>query len=131
MPRASRSSATLPFTELGQHLLGGRHGGFRRCRAHVGDRLRFGLRDLGLGHLGAARDELFHLGLRFGRDPLGLGLGALDDRGRLFVGLALLALYSASSFCASSFSRRASSSSAWTRLPRSSSALISIFGTPT
>ena len=33
-------------------------------------------RDLGLGHLGAAGDELFHLGLGLGGDPLGLGLGA-------------------------------------------------------
>ena len=92
MPRAIRSSATLPFTDSVRIFSAAADGGFGGGGAHVGDRLRFGLRDLGLGHLGAARDELFHLGLGFGGDPLGLGLGALDDAGGLGLGLALLAL---------------------------------------
>src|SRR5213080_4864486 len=48
---------------------------FRSRGAHIGYSLGFSLRDLHLGHRGAARDKLFHLGLRFGSDPLGLGLG--------------------------------------------------------
>ena len=90
MPRAIRSSATLPFTS-GEDLLGGRDSGLGRRGTHVGHRLRLGLRDLGLGHLGAARDELFHLGLGLGGDALGLGLGARDDACGLGLGLLLLA----------------------------------------
>ena len=82
MPRAIRSSATLPLTVSVRIFSAAADGGVGGGGAHVGDRLRLGLRDLGLGHLGAARDELFHLGLGFRGDPLGLGLGALDDARR-------------------------------------------------
>src|ERR1700709_265336 len=53
--------------------------GVGRRRADVGDCLGFGQRDLALGGLGPPRDEVFHLGLGFGRDAFGLGLGIGDD----------------------------------------------------
>ena len=79
MPCVSRASAVWPFTVCGQHPCRSRHGGVGCGCAYVGDRLCFGLRDLGLGHLGAAGDEVFHPRLGFGGDALGFGLGAGDD----------------------------------------------------
>ena len=130
MPLAIRSSATLPLTRVGQDRLGGGDGGFGGGGTHVGDRLRLGLGDLGFGHLGAARDEFLHLGLGLGGDALGLGPGAGDDRLRLVLGLRCLRWYCASRACASSLSRRASSSSALMRSPAPSSAFIMILCTP-
>jgi len=74
----------------------------------VGERLRFGERDLALRRSCAADDEIFHLGLGFRRDPPGFGPGVGDD----FLGLALRAgapwpCIPASSLAASSFRRRA------------------------
>ena len=92
MPCATRSSADLALGGLAEDLLGGGDGGFRRGGAHVGDGLRLGLGDLGLGHLGAAGDEFLDLGLGLGGEALGLGAGAGDDRLGLALGLAALAL---------------------------------------
>src|ERR1700681_3867347 len=77
---------------LGQQLVGdlalhrlrqdggsGSDGGVGRGGAHIGQRLGFGQRDLVLGGLGAPRDKIFHLGLGFGCDPLGVGPRASDD----------------------------------------------------
>src|SRR5215813_5364574 len=47
--------------------------------ADVGKRLRFGERDLAFGGLGAARDEVFHLGLGLGGDSLGFRPCVCDD----------------------------------------------------
>src|SRR5207302_9804053 len=83
---------------LGEQVVGDRaldrprqdgRGGFDRRvgggGTDVGQRLGFGKRDLALGGLGAAGDEVFHLGFGFGRDAFGFGLGIGDD----FLGLAL------------------------------------------
>src|SRR5207249_234436 len=51
----------------------------------VGQRLGLGEGDLALGGLGAAGDEVFHLGLGLDRDAFGFGPGIGDD----FLGLAL------------------------------------------
>ena len=88
MPLAINSPARLAFGFLAQHFGGGGDGGFGGGAAHVGGGLRFGLGDLDLGHLGAARDEFLDLGLGFDGEPLGLGLGAGDDLLRLALGLA-------------------------------------------
>src|SRR6201996_5324074 len=53
--------------------------GIGRRRTDIGDRLGFGQRNLAFRGLGAAGDEIFHLGLGLGRDALGLGLRAVDD----------------------------------------------------
>ena len=50
---------------LGKHLLRGRDSGVGGGGTHVGNRLRFGLGNLGLRHLGPARDEFFGLGCGF------------------------------------------------------------------
>ena len=92
MPRASKSSATLPLAAVGENLLGCRDGGIGCGGAHIGHRLGFGLDDLVLGHLGAAGDEIFHPGLGLGGKALGFGLGAGDDRFGLFFSLAAFAL---------------------------------------
>src|SRR5262245_10478670 len=68
----------------GDRDLGGR-------RAHVGERLSFGLSDFAFRHLGAPHDELFDLGLGLDGEPLGLCLGAGDDRLRFMLGFLLLA----------------------------------------
>src|SRR6202790_3850186 len=77
---------------LGQQLVGdlalhrlrqdggsGSDGGVGRGGADIGQRLGFGQRDLVLGGLGAPRDKVFHLGLGFGCDPLGVGPCVGDD----------------------------------------------------
>ena len=80
MPLAINSPASGPLACCARIRLGGGDRGVGRGGAHVGERLRLGLGDLGLGHLGAAGDEFLDLGLGFGGKPLGLGLGAGDDR---------------------------------------------------
>jgi hypothetical protein len=50
------------------------------------------LRDLGLRHLGAAGDELLHLGLGLCQHALGLGIRAGQDVGGFAFRIALLAL---------------------------------------
>jgi len=90
---------------LGQQIVGdpalhrlrqdGGSGGYRgigRRRTDVGDRLGLGQRDLALGSLGPPRDEVFQLGLGFGRDALGLRLGAVDDVPRLALGAGVTGL---------------------------------------
>ena len=92
MPLTMRSSATLPLTVWVKIRLGGGNGGLCGGRAHVGERLRFGLRDLAFGHLRVPLDELLDLRFCLGGKPLGLGLGAGDDRLRLVFGFLQLAL---------------------------------------
>ena len=84
-----------------QHLFGRADGCLGRGATHLGERLLLGLGDLGLRHLGAARDKVLELGMRLGGEPLGIGLGAFDNRGGLFLGIRGLRLYSASRACAS------------------------------
>ena len=76
----------------GEDLLGGGDRGIGRGGAHVGERLRLGLGDLRLRHLGAARDEIFHPRLGLGGETFGFGLGAGDDGFGLALGLTPLAL---------------------------------------
>src|SRR5581483_5806560 len=77
---------------LGQEVVGDRalhrlrqDGGSRRDRgigsgsAHIGERLRFGERNLVLGSLGPPGHEIFHLGLGLGCDALGIHLRRGDD----------------------------------------------------
>src|SRR3954454_4542991 len=52
----------LALDARGEHLLSGRDGGVSGCGTNVGDRLCFGLGDLGLGHFRPPRDEF--LGFR-------------------------------------------------------------------
>src|SRR6478672_3845081 len=72
------------FYRLRQDRRRRRHRGIGGSGTDVSERLRFGERDLALGGLGAAGDEVFHLGLGLGRDALGFGLGVSND----FLGLA-------------------------------------------
>src|SRR5262249_31970765 len=60
-------------------------------RAHVGQRLSFGLSDFAFRHLGTPHDEFFDLGLGLGGKPLCLCLGAGNDLLRLVLGFLLLA----------------------------------------
>src|SRR5205823_45912 len=69
-----------------------RHRGIGGCRTNVGDRLRFGECDFALGGLGAAGDEIFHLGLGLGRDALGFDFGVGDDLLGLALGAGTLGL---------------------------------------
>ena len=91
MPLAINSPASAPLAFLGEDTFGRGDSGVGCGAAHVGGRLRLGLGDLDLGHLGAARNEFLDLGLGFGGKPLGLGLGAGDDLLRLALGFAALA----------------------------------------
>src|SRR6185295_17523683 len=75
------------FDRFRQDGRGGFDRGVGGGGADIGQRLGFGERDLALGGLGAAGDEVFHLGLGLGRDALGFGPGVGDD----FLGLALRA----------------------------------------
>ena len=79
MPLASRSSARGALHRLRQDGGGGRHRGVGGGGADVGQRLGLGERDLALGGLGAAGDEILHLGLGLGGDALGVGLRRGDD----------------------------------------------------
>src|SRR5712691_7131437 len=108
-PRSGSSSASIQLAlevrdALGNEVVGdlvldgasedrlrGGNGGLGGGRAHVGEGLSLGLRDLAFRHLGAAPDEFLDLGLGFGREPLGLGLGAGHARLRLLLGFVLLA----------------------------------------
>ena len=72
---------------LAQDLLGGADGGIGSRGADVGGGLGFGLRDLLLGHPGAAGDEVGELGLGLLREALGLDAGSADDLVRLGLGL--------------------------------------------
>ena len=76
----------LALHRLRQDNGGRAHRGIGRRRTDVGDRLGLGQRDLALGGLGPPRDEVFQLGLGFGRDALGLRLGTVDDVPRLALG---------------------------------------------
>src|SRR5208282_1890773 len=76
----------------GQNLLGCGHRSIGRGGAYVGERLGFGLDDLGLRHLGPPGDEIFHFALGLGGETFGLDLGAGNDGRRLGFGLAALAL---------------------------------------
>src|SRR5712691_9776785 len=82
----------LAFDTLRQDFSGGGDGRFGGGGADIGYGLRFGLANFRLGHLGAARDELFHLGSGFDRESLSFGLGAGDDVGGFTLGVALFAL---------------------------------------
>ena len=73
MPLAISSPASAPLASCGEDFLGGGDRGVGRGGAHVGGRLRLGLRDLGLRHLGAAGDEFLDLGLGLGGHALGFG----------------------------------------------------------
>ena len=87
MPLAIRLSAVEPWVDCTRIFSAAVDGGFGGGGTHVGERLGLGLRDLGLRHLGAARDELLDLALRLGGETLGLGPRALDDRHRFLLGL--------------------------------------------
>src|SRR5258708_1497205 len=54
----------------GEDRLGGGNGGVRGGGAHIGQRLRFGLSNLALRHLGAPCDKVFDLGRGFRSQPL-------------------------------------------------------------
>src|ERR1700751_4263769 len=97
---------------LGQQVFGGRtlhrlrqDGGGGRdrriggSRPHIGECLGFRKRDLVLGGLGAPRDKVLHLGLGFGRDPLGLRLRRSDDVRRLALRSGATRLVFGEQFC--------------------------------
>ncbi len=63
----------------GEDFLGGSDGGLCGGTTHVGGGLRFGLGDLGFGHLGAAGDKIFNLCLGLEGKPFGFGLGTGND----------------------------------------------------
>src|ERR1700727_1871848 len=70
--------------DLSLHRLRQDGGGCGHCGiggggADIGKRLSFGERDLALGGLGAAGDKVFHLGLGFGSDALGVDLRRRND----------------------------------------------------
>ena len=75
MPLAKRSSATWPLTDCDRMVEAAATAALAAAAADIGKRLSFGQRDLALGGLGAAGDKVFHLGLGFGSDALGIGLG--------------------------------------------------------
>src|SRR5260370_18761873 len=72
-----------------EDLLRRRDGGIGGGGAHVGERLRLGLGDLGLGDGGAPRDQLFHPRMHLVGDALGFGLRAADDGLGLALGILL------------------------------------------
>src|SRR5690606_24646009 len=79
------------FTGLAGHLaaqdaLGGLGGSLRSRGANLGLGLALGLRDLLLGGLGAAGDEVSQLHFGFRREALGLLIGGGDDLGGLGLG---------------------------------------------
>ena len=92
MPWASRSSATLPLAAAARIFSAAATAVSAAADADVGQRLRFGLGDLGLRHLGPPHDELFHPRLGLGGKTLGFGLGAGDNGRGLTFGLTRLAL---------------------------------------
>src|SRR6266567_3806203 len=69
----------LALGGLPEDLLRRRNGGIGGGGAHVGERLRLGLGDLGLGDRGAPRDQLFQPRMRLVGDALGFGLRIADD----------------------------------------------------
>src|SRR5262245_47391820 len=82
-----------------ENLLRGGNGGFGRRAANFGGGLRFGLRDLGFGHLCASRDKVLDPGLGFGGHSLGLGFRAGDDVLRLAFGGVAFALIFGQKLC--------------------------------
>jgi hypothetical protein len=76
----------------GENLLGGSHCGIGRRGTHVVQRLRLGLADLGLRHLGPPRDEVLHTDLGLVGKPLGLRLGPGNNGFGLALRGATLAL---------------------------------------
>jgi hypothetical protein len=79
---------------LRQDLLGGGDGRIDGGSVHVGERLGFGLGNLGFGHLRAACDGLLNLALGLNGETLGLGPCAHDHRLCLLLGVVALFLIS-------------------------------------
>src|SRR6478735_1043415 len=75
-----------------ENLLGCRDGCFGGRTTNVGSSLRFGLRDLGFGHLRAPGDKVLDPDLGLGGHTLGFGFRAGDDVLRLAFGSLAFAL---------------------------------------
>src|SRR5437868_12715191 len=108
----------LALHRLRQDGGGGCDRGLGSGGADIGQRLGFRQRDLALGGLGAADDEIFHLGpgSEAMRSASALAPVMISSASRS--ALARRALYCSSTLAASSLRRRASSSSALMRSRR-------------